>query len=50
MKKKKILSAIVSRTSKGSCNDDRLGFDPMGSYTGCPTDQFETPVQDADDL
>ena len=24
--------------------------DPMGSYTGIPSDPFETPVQDADDL
>lgn len=24
--------------------------DPQGSYTGCPADPFEVPVQDADDL
>jgi len=24
--------------------------DPQGSYTGCPADPSETPVQDADDL
>ena len=24
--------------------------DPMGSYTGVPLDEKETPVQDADDL
>ena len=24
--------------------------DPLGSYTGRPTDVMETPVQDADDL
>ena len=24
--------------------------DPMGSYTGLPTEPFEEPVQDADDL
>ncbi len=24
--------------------------DPLGSYTGNPSNQFEEPVQDADDL
>lgn len=24
--------------------------DPQGSYTGCPADRYEVPVQDADDL
>ena len=24
--------------------------DPQGSYTGCPVDRLEKPVQDADDL
>ncbi len=24
--------------------------DPQGSYTGCPADPFEVPVQDVDDL
>jgi len=24
--------------------------DPLGSYTGVPTDLYEKPVQDADDL
>jgi hypothetical protein len=24
--------------------------DPQGSYTGCPADPYEVPVQDADDL
>ena len=24
--------------------------DPQGSYTGCPVDRYEVPVQDADDL
>lgn len=25
-------------------------FDPLGSYTGTPTETNETPTQDADDL
>lgn len=28
----------------------RIVTDPNGSYTGCPRDPEETPVQDADDL
>lgn len=24
--------------------------DPQGSWTGCPLDPYEVPVQDADDL
>ncbi len=24
--------------------------DPLGSYTGVPTELYDTPVQDADDL
>ena len=27
-----------------------LAADPLGSYTGVPTDPEEKPVQDADDL
>lgn len=27
-----------------------IKVDPFGSYTGCPLDQEEIPVQDADDL
>lgn len=29
---------------------DTIVTDPFGSYTGRPTDPFEHPVQDADDL
>ena len=32
---------------------DTLGMivtDPMGSYTGRPTDVLDTPIQDVDDL
>ena len=27
-----------------------IDCDPMGSYTGRPSDPYEKPVQDADDL
>lgn len=29
---------------------DEIMTDPFGSYTGCPADPLEKPVQDADDL
>ena len=29
---------------------DVIAADPMGSYTGRPLQQWEMPVQDADDL
>ena len=29
---------------------DMIAADPMGSYTGRPIQQWELPVQDADDL
>ena len=29
---------------------NRINTDPLGSYTGCPLDKGEVPVQDADDL
>lgn len=28
----------------------KIPSDPQGSYTGRPTDPYEKPVQDADDL
>lgn len=31
-------------------NFQSIQTDPQGSYTGCPTDRYEVPVQDADDL
>ena len=30
--------------------DSNPNTDPMGSYTGRPTETYEVPVQDADDL
>ena len=29
---------------------DKIETDPLGSYTGIPTDPYEKPIQDADDL
>ncbi len=31
-------------------NDDSIETDPLGMYTGVPSDPYEKPVQDADDL
>lgn len=49
MKKKKKNEVYPSQ--KGMAN--MVGMfptDPLGSYTGTPTEEFEKPVQDADDL
>ena len=31
-------------------DQERIDTDPYGSYTGVPSDPFDEPVQDADDL
>ena len=31
-------------------DQERIKSDPLGSYTGVPKEETETPVQDADDL
>ncbi len=31
-------------------NEYQSKNDPLGSYTGTPSDEYEVPVQDADDL
>ena len=45
----------VPQPTKGAAKIDYKDLqasrtDPQGSYTGCPTDPYEVPVQDADDL
>lgn len=30
--------------------NNKKKFDPSGSYTGCPNEIFEKPIQDVDDL
>ncbi len=35
---------------KGMFCDKKIITDPNGSYTGCPENREEIPVQDADDL
>lgn len=35
---------------KGDFKDPNIKTDPNGSYTGCPENILEKPVQDADDL
>jgi len=44
-KSKKTKQAIDSYTDK-----EGLQFDPNGSWTGLPSDKYEKPIQDADDL
>lgn len=36
------------KNSKDS--EEEISVDPFGSYTGCPLDPMDKPVQDADDL
>lgn len=38
--------AIKEYTETGK----EVNSDPDGSWTGCPEEKFDTPVQDADDL
>lgn len=32
------------------CDLQAKNTDPLGSWTGVPADEYEVPVQDADDL
>ena len=50
MKNKKIIPVIIPGTCTGPSAIGYTDSDPMGSYTGCPIDPREIPVQDADDL
>lgn len=47
VKNKKSIKITISedRSRPGDFDSD-----PMGSYTGCPSDPYELPIQDADDL
>ena len=42
----------MKQTKAYKCSEKevRIYADPFGSYTGRPTNEQETPVQDADDL
>lgn len=41
----------TENAAKIDCKDLQASrTDPQGSYTGCPADPYEVPVQDADDL
>ena len=35
---------------KTKVKEEQINMDPFGSYTGCPVNPEEKPVQDADDL
>lgn len=50
MGKKKIIPVLVPGTDVGISAVNYADSDPLGSYTGRPTDPHEVPVQDADDL
>lgn len=38
------------KNKKKSERSEQIAADPFGSYTGIPSDPFERPIQDADDL
>lgn len=38
------------KKNEGTYFDPKIKTDPLGSYTGRPSDRSEKPVQDADDL
>ena len=40
----------MRKNGKGHYLDENIQIDPMGSYTGVPTEPGEKPIQDADDL
>ena len=40
----------MSRKLKWLLDREPSKTDPLGSYTGLPEDEEDTPVQDADDL
>ena len=41
---------MPKKESKTAAQPVRSQTDPQGSWTGCPLDAGEKPVQDADDL
>ena len=45
-KKRKVYLNIVD----GISYDGKSDTDPLGMYTGVPEDEYDMPVQDADDL
>ena len=48
MRKEKIIPVVIPGVAVG--NSVLNSTDPLGSYTGRPSDPYEIPVQDADDL
>lgn len=49
-KKKKKEAAVMSAALDVASQMQSHDCDPNGSYTGCPSNAGEKPVQDADDL
>ncbi len=47
---KSVQSSPPMQSAKAMTDFSAEKTDPMGSYTGCPIDPEEIPVQDADDL
>lgn len=47
---KSVQSSPPMQSAKAMTDFSAEKTDPQGSYTGCPADPEEVPVQDADDL
>jgi len=47
---KSIQNSPSMQSAKAMTDFSAEKTDPQGSYTGCPADPKEVPVQDADDL
>lgn len=50
MKKKNLENETPMEKAEAMTDFASDKTDPQGSYTGCPEDPYEKPVQDADDL
>lgn len=50
MKRKRKIPIFFTSGSLMESQPEQIAADPMGSYTGVPSDPAEKPVQDADDL
>ena len=46
----KMIGRRVDFSMKPGDDRDRIETDPYGSYTGVPSDPYDIPVQDVDDL
>ena len=41
---------VCTFSDRVNLDDGKSAYDPLGMYTGVPENEYEKPVQDADDL